>query len=375
MSTSATSFASVASTIAAPTIASTSDGYDASIHSPENLERMVRLTLWRDRVSQYQFGSLPATPHIYCLSNSTVDQLASGALSGQLAHIQLAPGPASTSASGPTLASTFTSVQSTTPTPGPASNQLGMGETPADLIPGPLVLFNTPGDHLSKVLRSSFLKALYEGFIGWSSVTYPTLPYNIDSTLNHGILTYKLRPATATRLWNSAVAVATIIKASGNSHNPFRSESPALNTPIPDYVYESIRSEPLTEIDRVLSARSNPLSKSCSLLGMLYHEVDIVVKFVKSHMAWIRVAMQNTMSQGGNSLWNFGAYFGISFGQFMELVSGIHDVHSIPFSIKPSADLNNITEAEIGMFGLINRPLIADGSSKISKRTRKRTHC
>lgn len=361
------------------TLATANDAYDASIYSPENLERLVRLVQWRDRVSQYQFGLLPATPHIQCTPASTVDQLASGSISGQLAHVHLAPGPYPAHTISDSASVQITSISAPIqPAPGPAPDQPIPEGTTVQSVQGDALiqLTNAPGEYLSAVLRGPFLKALYEGFIGSSSVSYPTLPSNIDSTLNHGVWTHKLRPAVADRLWNTAVAVATVIKASGNGHSPFHPGSPALSTPIPDYVYESIGSEPLFEVDHVLAASSNPLSQPCSSVVMLLHETNIVVKFIKSHLAWLGTAMQNAMTQGHHSLWNFGAYFGISFGQFMELVTGIHEVHTVPFTVAPPADLNDITDAELGMSRLFARVSAADLSSKptISKKPRKRTH-
>ncbi|KAH9477279.1 hypothetical protein JR316_0009483 [Psilocybe cubensis] len=201
--------------------------------------------------------------------------------------------------------------------------------------------------YLERVLRVPFLKAAFGGAIGYSSVDYAYNPIDVIPRLDQGVLSFELQEARAQTQWNTLKHLCTIITCAANDHNPFEL-SQANNIPltVPAGKFESIQMDPLLLPQFLIQTKVNPLLRRFASREEVAHEVQIVNDTIKAYIEWIAMAMQTSLAQGVDSHWNWGAYFGLTWGAFMEYVSGIHDVRSVKASIPPPSVIFDIGSIE-----------------------------
>lgn len=210
----------------------------------------------------------------------------------------------------------------------------------------------TPIADLSNSLRSPFLKSLYHGFIRPTSLTTSIRNSDINVVTRNHIEYYQLNDEVANEIWHTARAVASVIHAGGNGHNPFDTHHVIpFDTPIPESSYVSLGVKPLPMVDEILKETHNPLKASFDDIYDFHEYIGLYRGMIADCINWLSAAIQLSMAQGVHSEWNFGNLFGISLGLFMEFATQSFGVgiHSVPLPV--AEELANGVDSGIGTFG------------------------
>ncbi|KDR68034.1 hypothetical protein GALMADRAFT_146764 [Galerina marginata CBS 339.88] len=182
---------------------------------------------------------------------------------------------------------------------------------------------------LKVVLQDPYLTTIFFGAINSRVTEYNISPLDVTVDLDLGVTSFLLDERLADSAWLAVVKLAQIVQCAGNQHNPYDLKGAPLPLTIPDAAFRSIDTEPILLPITLLTPTVNPLRQKYSSYQALLDQFALVQKTVLAHIAWMAIAIHRSLAQGPRSLWSWGSYFGIGWGEFLERVSGVHDVHSV----------------------------------------------
>ncbi|PPQ81628.1 hypothetical protein CVT26_003005, partial [Gymnopilus dilepis] len=182
---------------------------------------------------------------------------------------------------------------------------------------------------LETVLKDPFLKVLFRGAINPGILDYRVSPLDITAQVVNGDTTFRLRESIAQTLWLTVVKLAQVIQCAGNNYNPYEANDHPLPLSIPDASFRSIGFDPLILPLVLFPATINPLLRPFPSIPAIEEEVCRVVQIVQVHIQWLAVAISRSLAQGVNSAWQWGAYFAVPWGDFMERVAGREGVYRV----------------------------------------------
>ncbi|KAF8059911.1 hypothetical protein FPV67DRAFT_1674467 [Lyophyllum atratum] len=194
---------------------------------------------------------------------------------------------------------------------------------------------------LERVIKNPFLKTLFRGAISSLLLDYAFNPLDIVPHLNIGLTTYSLEPRIATTLWTNILKIAQVIHCSALDFNPYTTSEP-LPVAIP---YDRFRALTLHApvISLALQApHRNPLLDEFLTIEEVQERVARVQHFGHYYIRWIGSGIERAVALGENAKgWNWGAYWGLSWEEFLEHVEAHTPVRKVPLPTYDSAAINH----------------------------------
>jgi hypothetical protein len=169
---------------------------------------------------------------------------------------------------------------------------------------------------LEQFIADPVLKVLYSGTLNTRIQSYQISPLDIQTTIDDGGIHYSLDSKIANSIWLSIVKIAQNINTAGNDYNPWTASKP-LPLTIPADSLRAIDMEaPLISV--VLTHSDlNPLSKRFVSKDDLISQVNVYQHVANYYTSWMAEAIRRSLALGNLSPWNWGAYFGITWKEFL----------------------------------------------------------
>ncbi|KAF8071498.1 hypothetical protein FPV67DRAFT_1665537 [Lyophyllum atratum] len=193
---------------------------------------------------------------------------------------------------------------------------------------------------LERVLGSPFIKTLYHGAVGTLLFDYSFSPLDIVPVIEYGVTTYALEPKLATTLWMTLKKLAQIIHCAAWDHNPFASAEP-LPLSLPLDKLSSINL-PAPLISLILaSPERNPLLDAFPSIYDVKHRIALVQHIATYYVRWLAAAVERSIKMGADSCWSWGAYWGLSWEEFLAHYENHTAVVRVPLPTYDPAAVDN----------------------------------
>ncbi|RDB20174.1 hypothetical protein Hypma_012727 [Hypsizygus marmoreus] len=175
---------------------------------------------------------------------------------------------------------------------------------------------------LENVLHDSTLKTLFHGVINPSILTLRLSRFDINARLDYGTTIYSVDPTAAAALWNSVKKIAQVIHCAAYDINPYTSNRPLPPTLPLDHLASLGLRAPSCSIALSVKSGQAPLGMTATNCDVLYDLIAAFQQMATYYLEWLARAIETSLAQGLRSRWNWGAYWGINWEEFMDRAQG-----------------------------------------------------
>jgi hypothetical protein len=200
------------------------------------------------------------------------------------------------------------------------------------------------------------LACLFQGAIGSLVLDYKPSKLDIVTHLQYGVTTYSLDPQVAAALWLAIRKIAQIILCAGNSYNPFTTQQPLPTSIPPTRLCAANLAQPLIMM-AVAYPYSNPLLIKCNTIDEVFGHVNIICHITTYYMRWMAQGIQTSISQGVDTDWNWGSYWGMSWLNFVDHLG--MPIPPKPLAAFPEGVTNYNNKALNNFLALILHPMLS----------------
>jgi hypothetical protein len=169
--------------------------------------------------------------------------------------------------------------------------------------------------NLETVLADPLLKALFRGALSGSVVGYRPRIGDVLPEFRHGQFGYRLNETIANEFWLDLQRIAQIIHCAASNYNPFIATQP-LSADIPYAALDEI-SLSMPAISLTLVYDLNPLFDLLESRERVVERVQILKTIGFYFINWVAEAVRRSVKKGETSLWNWGAFWGMSREEFV----------------------------------------------------------
>ncbi|KAG6914070.1 hypothetical protein DXG01_002589 [Tephrocybe rancida] len=175
---------------------------------------------------------------------------------------------------------------------------------------------------LELAIKDTFLKILFRGSIGTSLLDYEFSLIDVVTHLDYGITSYTLDKLVADALWLVLRKIAQVVHCAAWQHNPYESRKP-LPSFIPTYQLSALGvTAPLISLV-LANPVANPLLEAFSSVKALRERVQLVKQAAFRFIGWIGNAITLSIEIGAGATWNWGAYWGLTWEEFLGRIEGV----------------------------------------------------
>ncbi|KAF8872746.1 hypothetical protein CPB84DRAFT_1854307 [Gymnopilus junonius] len=163
----------------------------------------------------------------------------------------------------------------------------------------------------------SFLCTLFYPLLGTYALNHHMTEAAILVCVEFGIHYYSLHPGVAHSLFQSLVDIATIITTAANNFTPFLRDTRPLPLTIPMVALQDVELRyPIIAL--ALTCRDQDiLCRPFATRSEVHHLVRVVRHIVNYYVGWIAEGIKHSIRQGSSSLWNWSAYWGVPWEEFI----------------------------------------------------------
>jgi len=220
-----------------------------------------------------------------------------------------------------------------------------------------LTLILTPQSgpaRLDAVLGNPFLHSIFQGALNSHILDYRISLTDIMAHLNNNAhTTYTLDSDIAGSLFSVFKKLIQVITCAGNNFNPNINIIP-LPSDLPKDAVASLSMPELVTSWGALSTSVNPLALefySITNIFKMFRKLQDIANFL---FGWIAEAVKVSVSQGQNSKWNFGSYFGLTFKDFFDRIQCITQGHPYWSALSGLVQCYNATTAKKGALAILS---------------------
>ncbi|KAF8060239.1 hypothetical protein FPV67DRAFT_1453355 [Lyophyllum atratum] len=193
---------------------------------------------------------------------------------------------------------------------------------------------------LERVVNSPFLKTLFHGAIGSFLIDYAFTPLDIVTTVDYGVTHYSLEPQIATALWSTLTKLAQVIQCAAWDHNPFESAEPLPVSISLDKLHSIDLAPPILPLV-LASPERNPLLDPFECVYDVKHRLILVQHITMYYVRWLAQGVERSLKQGLDCQWNWGAYWGLSWEEFVAHVEEPKSIVRVPLPAYNAAAVDN----------------------------------
>ncbi|KAG6817325.1 hypothetical protein H0H93_007338, partial [Arthromyces matolae] len=170
-------------------------------------------------------------------------------------------------------------------------------------------------------LADPLCKTLFSGIIDTVPLNYRFTPLDIDAHLNQGVVTYTLDKEVANSLWVPLRRLAQFVHCAAYNFNPYATQMPLPSSiSLAKLVEINVEAPDLSRV--IATPIHNPLLGHFPSARLLRDRIVLIQRAIESALEWIGKALEATLTRGDDCSWNWGAYWGIERGDFLERVEG-----------------------------------------------------
>lgn len=170
--------------------------------------------------------------------------------------------------------------------------------------------------NLETVLTDPLLKSLFCASISGPLVSYRPQYSDAIPEFHHGRFGYRLHEHIANDVWTDLQRLAYIIHCAANNYNPFASQLP-VSIDIPYAALDEISLE-IPAVSLSLVYQNNPLSELLESRDRVVERAQAIKAIGFYFINWIAEAVRRSIKRGESTNWNFGAFWGMTKGEFIE---------------------------------------------------------
>ncbi|KAF8059029.1 hypothetical protein FPV67DRAFT_1675643 [Lyophyllum atratum] len=170
---------------------------------------------------------------------------------------------------------------------------------------------------IEAVIRDPFLKSLFRGAIASPLLDYQYNPLDIIPHLDHGATSYTLDPRVATSLWSLMTKMAQVVHCAAHDFDPYTSGK-ELPITLPRDRLKSLQLSTPTLSYVLAFPHRNPLLDAFPSMEQLRFRLQLVQHIACSYLVWIGKGIERSVAQGMACSWNWGAYWGMQWEEFLE---------------------------------------------------------